>query len=94
MGGGTSKGSPESSSLWNTKEQIENEFSIEVQKRAADFIIQHLYYGVPIKAKKESLDPKSCLVIEPVQEVFEDVFESHNGDSTDVNSFNLFREKS
>ena len=57
----------------NENEQCENR-----QKEIGSFVVAHIYYGYPTKAKKQSLDPLSPLWIEVDMEKLEKMVEEQN----------------
>lgn len=73
MGGGVSKKSPVTvTSSWTKEEQEENDRGIALQHIASDFITEHIYYKIPIKCGKKSIDPASPIYIQIDPEVIED----------------------
>lgn len=76
MGGGASKTAEAavdaSKSAWTKEEQEANEKAEECQRYASDYITEHMYYRIPIKCGKKSVDPKSPIFIEVDPEVLED----------------------
>ena len=78
MGGGASSNnktnsSPgKSSSSWTKEEQEANEAAETVQRYATEYIVDYMYYGVPIKCGKKSVDPSSPVYIEVDPEILED----------------------
>ena len=57
MGSAASIGVP-STSLWTPSELRENEQIIRNDKYAVDHILQHMYYGLPLRHGKQSADPR------------------------------------
>ena len=73
MGGGVSF------SYWTAEEEQRNKLALEYQEFAKDFIINNMYYGIPVRCGKISHDPFSPLWIEIDPKVVED---THLGKST------------
>lgn len=64
MGSAVSSRTNEKYSLWTKEEQEENERCIELQKDAAKYIAEHIFYGIPITWGKKSVNPLSPLWFE------------------------------
>ena len=56
-------------SFWSAAEAEENEMALLNQQRATDFLIKHLFYGVPVRKAKKSPDPRSPVWLEVHPEV-------------------------
>ena len=68
MGSAVSSKPPEYS-YWTKEEQIENEECERNQKLATQYVLEHLFYGVPTYWGKKSRDPKSPLWFEVDPEI-------------------------
>ena len=78
MGSGASRVAKVQVAVWSEQELEENEKAIKFQRQCADKIAEHYYYGLPVKAKKESNDPLSPLWIQ----IDEEAIENFNGNSS------------
>jgi len=88
MGSGVTKFATSDSPVWTEQEIRENEAALKYQRECADKIAEHYYYGMPVKAKKESNDPLSPLWIQVDQDAIQN-FHSDNGKSEDLGQSNF-----
>ena len=58
MGSAASIAATSSASLWTPSELRENEQIRRNDKYAMDHIVQHMYYGMPLRYGKQSADPR------------------------------------
>lgn len=72
-------------SYWSEEEQIENERSVVIQKKAVEFVENCLYVDVPIKVKKQSLDPSSPLWIELDHQMMSELNDAAQSQSSNPN---------
>jgi hypothetical protein len=57
MGSGASKTSD--MSLWSKEEQEANDKALKLQQKGVENCIKYFFYGLPVKATKQSYDPLS-----------------------------------
>jgi hypothetical protein len=67
-------GSASSFSYWTEDEVRQNKNTLELQSYAKDWIIEYMYYGIPVRSGKASHDPRSALFIETDPKVVKDAF--------------------
>lgn len=65
-------GSGSSFSYWTAEEQAENDRAILIMNKSKDFIVDFMYYGVPVRSGKKSWDPRSPLYYEVDPRVLQD----------------------
>lgn len=64
MGSASSMQKAEKNLYWTAEEVKENEDCMKLQKEAAEYIIEQLYFGVPVKYGKKSANPTSAIWFE------------------------------
>jgi hypothetical protein len=64
-------GSSASFSYWTADEEEANQNALKLQEIAKAFILEHIYYGIPVRCGKASHDPRSQLWIEIDPKVLE-----------------------
>ena len=67
-----SMGGAASFSYWTAEEQAENERAEQRMLSAKDFILDFVYYGIPVRSGKKSWDPSSPLCFEVDPKVIEE----------------------
>ena len=72
-------------SYWSEEEQIENERSVVIQKKAVEFVQNYLYIDVPMKVKKQSLDPSSPIWIELDHQMMSELNDAAHSQSSNPN---------
>ena len=60
-------------SMWTPQEAAENAKALEIQNLFTVFVADHLFYGFPTRAGKQSEDPLSALWIEIAVEELKDI---------------------
>eukprot|EP00605_Chrysophyceae_sp_TOSAG23-4_P001172 GSChrysophyteH1.ASY1.ANO1.1280.1 assembled CDS len=51
-------------SYWTAEEEEENQKALTLQETAKKFILEYMYYGIPVRSGKSSHDPRSPLWVE------------------------------
>ena len=46
-------GSSNTSSSWTKEEEEQNKKAVELQHCASEYVVEHMYYGVPTKMSKK-----------------------------------------
>jgi hypothetical protein len=64
--------------FWTEAEKIENQESLERQKRASEFILKYMFLDVPVRLVKNSVDPMAPLWIEVDPDLVKSVLENEN----------------
>ena len=71
-------GYADSFSYWTSEEKVENDAAVKFQAIAQEFIVQHVYYGVPVKITKKTINPTSPLWFEIEEDILEKYLASDN----------------
>jgi len=92
MGGGASATLKEAMTgekeFWTESEKIENQESLERQKRASEFILKHMFLDVPVRLVKNSVDPMAPLWIEVDPNLVKNVLQ--NDDQAIIDKVRIF----
>ena len=82
MGGGVSSTMKEAltgeKEFWTDDEKLENEKSLERQKKASEFVLKYMMLDIPVRLVKKSVDPMAPLWIEVEPNIVKDVLEKDN----------------
>jgi len=92
MGGGVSATVKEAltgeKEFWTDAEKLENQQSLERQKKASEFIVKYMMLDIPVRLVKKSVDPMAPLWIEVDPNIVKDVLE--NDDKAIIDKVSLY----